>query len=100
MLWAVERGITGGTSATTFSPGQTCTRAQVVTFLWASAGKPGVSGANLFSDVPDGAWYTTPVLWAVEKGITSGVGEGVFGPDQSCTRAQIALFLYKAMSGK
>ena len=100
VLWAVERGITGGTSATTFSPGQTCTRAQVVTFLWASAGKPGVSGANLFSDVPDGAWYTTPVLWAVEKGITSGVGEGVFGPDQSCTRAQIALFLYKAMSGK
>ena len=100
VLWAVERGITGGTSATTFSPNQPCTRAQVVTFLYAAAGKPDVMGANFFLDVPDDAWYAKAVVWAVDHGVTSGVGEGVFGSEQTCTRGQIVLFLYKAMGNK
>ncbi len=100
VLWAVEKGITGGTSANTFSPDSPCTRAQVVTFLYAAAGRPQVDGINLFVDVPDEAWYTTPIIWAVEQGITSGIGNNKFGPDQTCTRGQIALFLYKAIGDK
>ena len=99
VMWAVEKGITGGTSPTTFSPDAFCTRAQVATFLYAAEGKPAVKNPNNeFIDVPDGAWYLNPVLWAKENDITGGIGGGKFGPDQTCTRAQIATFLYKAMS--
>ena len=98
VMWAVEKGITGGTSPTTFSPDAFCTRAQVATFLYAAEGKPAVKNTNNeFIDVPDNAWYLNPVLWAKENDITGGIGGGKFGPDQTCTRAQIATFLYKAM---
>ena len=99
VMWAVEQGISGGTSPTTFSPDAYCTRAQVATFLYAAQGKPPVKNtSNEFIDVPHDAWYLNPVLWAAENGITGGIGGGKFGPDQTCTRAQIATFLYKAMS--
>ena len=95
VAWAVSRGITGGTSPTTFSPGRTCTRAEAVTFLWSMAGRPAPgSAANPFADVPDGAYYQPAVLWAVENGITSGIGSGRFGPELRCTRAQIVTFLW------
>ena len=98
VLWAVGNGITGGTSATTFSPNDPCTRAQVVTFLYAAQGKPGVDmSANDFNDVADTAWFAKPVVWAKENEITGGVSAGKFGPNQTCTRAQIATFLYKAV---
>ena len=101
VLWAVEQGITGGTSATTFSPDAPCTRAQVVTFLYAAQGKPAVQATiNEFNDVPGNAWYLMPVLWAQQNEVTGGVAPGMFGPDQTCTRAQIALFLYKAIGDK
>jgi len=97
VLWAVENGVTGGTSPTTFSPSVPCTRAQVATFLYAAKGKPGFeTTSSPFSDVKDGAWFYEPVLWAVENGVTSGVGNGLFGTNQTCTRSQIAMFLYKA----
>ena len=97
VMWAYKENITGGTSATTFGPNDSCTRAQVVTFLWAANGKPEPKSMdNPFKDVADHAWYLKPVLWAVEQGITGGVADGKFGPDQTCTRAQIATFLYAA----
>ncbi len=98
VLWAVENGVTGGTGdGTTFSPRATCTRAQIVTFLWAAAGRPEPESAeNPFTDVSEGKYYYKPVLWAVENGITGGTGEGVFSPNKTCTRAQIVTFLYKA----
>ena len=97
VLWAKANNVTGGTSATTFGPDDSCTRAQVVTFLWAANGKPEPKSMdNPFSDVANDAWYLKPVLWAVEQGITGGVAEGKFGPNQTCTRAQIATFLYAA----
>ena len=97
VLWAYNTGITGGTSATTFGPNNSCTRAQVVTFLYAAAGKPEVTVTdNPFEDVAADAWYLKPVLWAVENGITSGVDATHFGPDNTCTRAQVVTFLYAA----
>ena len=97
VLWAVENGITGGTSDTTFSPEKTCTRAQVVTFLYAAQGKPAVSqNAGSFTDVASNAWYINPVLWAVENDVTGGVGNNKFGPENYCTRAQVVTFLWKA----
>lgn len=99
VLWAVENGITSGTSATTFSPNNTCTRGQVVTFLWAAKGRPEPeTTSNSFSDVKSSDYYYRAVLWAVENGITSGVGNGKFGPSQTCTRGQIVTFLYKAFA--
>lgn len=95
VLWAVENGITGGTSATTFGPENTCTRAQIVTFLYAAAGKPEVSGESTFGDVANDAWYVKPVLWAAKNDVTGGIGGGKFGPDNTCTRAQVVTFLYK-----
>jgi len=98
VMWAVENGVTGGTSANTFSPDNPCTRAQVVTFLYAAQGKPPVQAiVNEFEDVPGTAWYLMPVLWAKQNEVTGGVAPGMFGPDQTCTRAQIATFLYKAI---
>ena len=97
VLWAKENGITSGMDASHFGPNESCTRAQVVTFLYSDFGKPDVSGIdNPFSDVAADAWYAAPVLWAVENGITSGIGGGLFGVDNACTRAQIVTFLYKA----
>jgi hypothetical protein len=94
VLWAVEQGITSGTSDTTFSPDATVTRAQTVTFLYNAAGKPEVSGTS-FDDVDSGSYYANAVAWAVEQGITSGTGTNTFSPDNDCTRAQIVTFLYK-----
>ena len=95
--WAVEKGITAGTSKTTFSPDDACTRAQVVTFLRRAAGSPEPgNGAMIFTDVPAGSYYEKAVLWAVEKGITKGISETEFGPNVTCSRGQIATFLWRA----
>lgn len=96
VLWAVENGVTSGTSATTFSPNAPCTRAQAVTFLWRAAGSPAPKSMNSFADVPADAYYAKAVAWAVENGITSGTGGGKFSPNATCTRAQIVTFLYRA----
>lgn len=94
VLWAVENGITMGTSATTFSPDATVTRAQVVTFLWRANGQPAAWNSG-FTDVRADAYYAKAVAWAVQNGITTGTGFGVFSPDAACTRAQIVTFLYR-----
>ena len=95
VLWAVENDITKGTDATHFSPVDTCTRAHIVTFLFrAEKGEAGTE--NPFVDVPDGAWYTEAVLWAVENGVTMGVDDTHFAPMTDCTRAQIVTLLYRA----
>ena len=96
VIWAVDKGITTGTSATRFSPDAPCTRAQIVTFLWRAAGSPAPKSMSSFSDVPAEAFYAKAVAWAVENGITSGTGEGKFSPDATCTRAQSVTFLYRA----
>ena len=97
VLWAVEKGITSGTSAVTFSPDAVCTRAQVVTFLWRAAGEPlPESRENPFADVGSEAYYYNAVLWAVEKGITSGTSPVSFSPEAPCTRAQVVTFLWRA----
>mgnify|MGYP002469380743 CR=1 FL=1 len=93
--WAVEQGITTGTSATTFSPDATVTRAQVVTFLWRANGQP-AAGNSGFVDVSSNAYYAKAVDWAFVNGITTGMDYGAFGPDTACTRAQIVTFLYRA----
>ena len=98
VLWAVECGITAGTGNGKFSPNQTCTRGQVVTFLWRAMGEPEpVSKDNPFSDVKPSDYFYKPVLWAVENGITSGTGNGKFSPEQSCTRGQVVTFLWRTM---
>ena len=97
VLWAVENGITKGTSDTTFSPDASCTRAQIVTFLWRAGGSPAVSGNSAFSDVAADAYYAAAVAWAEKNGVTGGIGGGLFGSDNTCTRAQIVTFLYRAM---
>ena len=94
VLWAVENGITMGTSATTFSPDATVTRAQVVTFIWRANGQPAAWNSG-FTDVSADAYYAKAVAWAVQNGITTGTGFGVFSPDAACTRAQIVTFLYR-----
>ena len=96
VIWAVGKGITTGTGNGRFSPDAPCTRAQIVTFLWRAAGSPAPKSMSSFSDVPAEAFYTKAVAWAVEKGITSGTGEGKFSPDATCTRAQAVTFLYRA----
>ena len=95
--WAVETGITKGTSATTFSPDMTCNRAQIVTFLWRYQGKPAAGSTNPFTDVAANAYYTNAVLWAVENDITRGTTATTFSPDEPCTRAQNVTFLYRCM---
>ena len=98
VAWAVENGVTGGTSATTFSPDAACTRAQAVTFLWRAAGSPAPkSSVNPFTDVSTSAYYYDAVLWAVERGITAGTSATTFSPDATCTRGQIVTFLYRAV---
>jgi len=96
VLWAAENGITGGTSATTFSPAVTCTRAQTVTFLWRAAGSPEPEGTNMpFTDVASDAYYYDAVLWAIENGITVGTSATTFSPDATVTRAQNVTFLWR-----
>ena len=95
VLWAVQNGITSGTSTTTFSPNDTCTRAQAVTFLYRAKNSPTVSGSNSFTDLTSGAYYINAVQWAVNTGVTSGTSSTTFSPDQTCTRAQIVTFLYR-----
>lgn len=96
VLWAVENGITNGTSATTFSPSNPCTRAQMATFLWRAAGSPEPVGSNNpFVDVPADAYYAKAVQWAYEQGITGGTSATTFSPDQTCTRGQMATFLWR-----
>ena len=99
VLWAVENGITNGTSETTFSPGQTCTRAHAVAFLYRMSGSPAAAGST-FSDVAADAYYSTAVAWAVEKGITNGTSGTTFSPDDTCTRGQIVTFLYRLAQTK
>ncbi len=96
VLWAVERGITLGTSTTTFSPDMSCTRAQMVTFLWRSAGSPSpANGDNPFIDVSAGAYYYDAVLWAAEHGITIGTTDTTFSPDNTVIRGQTVTFMYR-----
>lgn len=95
--WAAANGITNGTTETTFSPDDSCTRAQVVSFLWRAAGEPEPKSlATQFKDVRDDAWYAKAVAWAVENGITNGMGNARFCPDDICDRAQIVTFLWRA----
>ena len=99
--WAVEKGITTGTSATTFSPNASCTRAQIVTFLWRASGSPDPKTAsNPFTDVAANAYYCKAVLWAVENGITTGTSATTFSPNAPCTRAQGVTFLCRANGSK
>ena len=95
VLWAVESGITKGTSNTTFSPNMTCTRAQIVTFLWRSEKSPAAGTANLFVDVKSTVYYADAVLWAVKEDITKGTTHTTFSPDADCNRAQIVTFLWR-----
>ncbi len=98
VLWAVENGITNGTSSDSFSPDAPCTRAHVVTFLWRSADRPSSGSSNPFDDVPYGQYYTDAVLWAVANRITNGTSTDMFSPGDPCTRGQIVTFLYRYMN--
>ena len=100
VAWAVETGITAGTGDGKFSPDATCTRAQAVTFLYRASGAPAVSGNAAFSDVATNAYYAAAVKWAEKNGITGGIGGGLFGSDNDCTRAQIVTFLYRNYQSK
>ena len=96
VIWAVEKGITQGTSAGKFSPDAKCSRSQIVTFLYRAVGAPAVDGELTFSDVSEDAWYANAVIWAVEKGITKGTGTNKFSPEDICDRAQAVTFLFRA----
>ena len=99
VLWAVEKGVTNGISATQFGPYSLCNRAQVVTFLWRAMGQPDVAAAETpFTDVTETAWYGPAVLWAVEKGITNGMSATEFGVNTVCNRAQVVTFLYRTLA--
>ena len=100
VAWAVENGIAGGTGDGKFSPNAICTRAQAVTFLYRASGAPAVSGNAAFSDVATNAYYAAAVKWAEKNGITGGIGGGLFGSDNNCTRAQIVAFLYRNYQSK
>ena len=93
--WAAEKGITNGTDPLHFDPDMPCTRAQIVTFLWRAAGSPEPGNSGSFSDVPASAYSAKAVAWAVENGITTGTGDGIFSPDAVCTRAQAVTFLWR-----
>ncbi len=100
ILWAVENGITAGTTATTFSPNAPCTRAQIVTFLWRYENKPIVSTLAKFDDVSESSVYYNAIMWAVETGITSGVTKTTFAPNDTCTRGQAVTFIYREFASK
>ena len=97
--WAVDKGITNGLSDTMFGPYESCTRAQIVTFLWRAAGSPEPKTAVSFADVPAGSYYAKAVAWAIENGITNGMTATEFAPDATCTRGQSVTFLYRALKG-
>ena len=97
VLWAAQKGITGGMSDTLFAPNAACTRAQIVTFLWRAAGSPEPSALSNFNDVPSEKYYAKAVAWAVENGITNGTTDTTFSPDDICTRAHGVTFLYRAV---
>lgn len=97
--WAVDKGITNGLSDTMFGPYESCTRAQIVTFLWRAAGSPEPKAMSSFTDVPASAYYAKAVAWAVENGITNGMTETTFAPNATCTRGQSVTFLYRALKG-
>jgi len=98
VLWAIENGITNGTTATTFAPYATCTRAHMAAFLCRMEDGEAVDTVNPFTDVPADVYYADPVLWAVENGITNGTGDGTtFSPNATCTRGQMVTFLYRCM---
>ncbi len=97
--WAVDKGITNGLSDTMFGPYESCTRAQIVTFLWRAAGSPEPKAASSFTDVPVSTYYAKAVAWAIENGITNGMTETTFAPDATCTRGQSVTFLYRALKG-
>ena len=99
--WAFGSEITGGTSATTFSPDSNCSRAQVVTFLWRTAGQPEAKSSKCnFTDIKSDSYYYKAVLWAVEQGITGGTSATTFSPEDSCTRGQVVTFLYRFINGQ
>ena len=98
--WMLKREVTQGTAETTFSPNLNCTRAQIVTFLWRAAGSPAPKGTVSFADVSAGSYYAKAVAWAVENGITGGIGGGLFGSANDCTRVQIAAFLWRLYAEK
>ena len=97
--WAVDKGITNGLSDTMFGPYESCTRAQIVTFLWRAAGSPEPKTASSFTDVSASAYYAKAVAWAIENGITNGMTETMFAPNATCTRGQSVTFLYRALKG-
>ena len=97
--WAVKSGVTNGLSDTMFGPYESCTRAQIVTFLWRAAGSPEPKTASSFTDVPANAYYAKAVAWAVENGITNGMTATMFAPDATCTRGQSVTFLHRALKG-
>ena len=97
VLWAIENGITEGTSDTMFSPDATCSRAQIVTFLWRAGGSPVASGNSAFTDVASDAYYAAAVIWAEKNDVTGGIGGGLFGSNNNCTRAQIVTFIYRSV---
>ena len=97
VLWAIENGITEGTSDTMFSPDATCSRAQIVTFLWRAGGSPATSGNSAFTDVASDAYYAAAVIWAEKNDITGGIGGGLFGSNNDCTRGQIVTFIYRSV---
>ncbi|MBE6726487.1 MAG: S-layer homology domain-containing protein [Ruminococcaceae bacterium] len=98
VLWALDNGVTTGTSVTTFSPSDTCTRGQVVTFLWRASGRPEPKAKSCpFTDVAPGSYYEKAVLWAVEQGITNGTSAKEFSPDALCTSAHILTFLWRSL---
>ena len=99
VYWALENGVTAGTSANTFSPDLTCTRAQIVTFLWRAMGSPEADLENLpFCDVPESAYYAIPAAWAWETGVSVGTGPDTFSPSRDCSRAEIMTMFWSAMS--
>ena len=101
VLWAVENGITDGTSDTKFSPDDTCTRGQVVTFLWRFQDQPQMTGTECkFTDISAADYYYQPVLWAVKNGITDGTSETTFSPKVNCTRGQVVTFLYRGIKSE
>ena len=100
VLWAVERGITTGTDKDTFNPMGVTNRAQAVTFLWRYLEKPDAEGTNDFKDVVAGEWYEEAINWAVGANVTNGLGDGTFGVDNPCNRAQAVTFLYRAIGNK
>ena len=101
VLWAVKEGVTSGTTATTFSPNESCTRAQTVTFLWRAAGSPEpTTNVNPFTDVKTGDYFYKAVLWAYENGITKGTSDTEFSPNATVTRGQTVTFLYRLTGEK